>query len=231
MELKFIQRFGSGKSHDLLVDHTKLGPRQIKFGLQRLSIIASLVDPNTKGNGILKECHADAYELLRKEMIPDITAALSKTFDHVSNVPVVPLAAAPNVKASVLDAMCEETYTEVNYATALRHDTLAAAIEHVANQAIHEWMAFKRLDPNLKTNPLLWWKENCLTYPYVAMVAKKVLCIPATAASSERMFSDASETISKKRNRLDPDIAGDLMVLNDCWDKWIIWQKLSSKSV
>jgi hypothetical protein len=40
-------------------------------------------------------------------------------------------------------------------------------------------------------NPLEWWKGNEKQYPLLARVARKVLAIPATSASSERVFSAA----------------------------------------
>ena len=46
----------------------------------------------------------------------------------------------------------------------------------------------------------------------------RLLCVPATSAPSERIFSMAKHIISDKRNRLDPSTAGDLIFLHDSID-------------
>lgn len=61
--------------------------------------------------------------------------------------------------------------------------------------------------------PLLWWKNNYLMYPNVWLLARKILCIPATSAPSERVFSLASNVIDKKRARLTPTNANVLLFL------------------
>ena len=58
-------------------------------------------------------------------------------------------------------------------------------------------------DPVLeKNNPLDWWRENEHLFPNIARLAKSLLAIPATSASSERVFSVAGLVCSKNRARL-----------------------------
>jgi len=65
------------------------------------------------------------------------------------------------------------------------------------------------------SNPLEWWRLNVKFYPYLSMVAKRFLAIPATNASVERLFSVAGETISKKRTSLNQDTADSLIFLHE----------------
>ena len=51
----------------------------------------------------------------------------------------------------------------------------------------------------------------------MAKVARMVLCIPATSAPSERVFSHAGLTIAKKRASLNPENAAALVFLHDSW--------------
>jgi len=67
-------------------------------------------------------------------------------------------------------------------------------------------------------NPLLWWKHNSKRFPTLAKLAKKILCIPATSAPVERLFSHAGLTIANDRARMLPDMAEDLVFLHDSWD-------------
>lgn len=52
---------------------------------------------------------------------------------------------------------------------------------------------------NLSVDPLLWWKDNQHTFPMIAPVAKKLLCIPSTSVPSERVFSSAGDIVSSQR--------------------------------
>ncbi len=51
-------------------------------------------------------------------------------------------------------------------------------------------------------DPLNWWKLKELEYPRLVVLARRYLAIPASSASSERVFSTASDIVTKKRNRL-----------------------------
>ena len=67
-------------------------------------------------------------------------------------------------------------------------------------------------------DPLTWWKDRVENFPTLCQIARKVLCIPATSAPSERVFSVAGLTISKMRSRLDSENASCLIFLRDNWD-------------
>ena len=67
-------------------------------------------------------------------------------------------------------------------------------------------------------DPLEWWAKNEVKYPIIAELARRYLCIPATSAPSERVFSIAGLTIAKDRASLDPEIAGAIIFLNGSWD-------------
>eukprot|EP00957_Ditylum_brightwellii_P030032 2273108-Ditylum_brightwellii.AAC.1 len=38
-------------------------------------------------------------------------------------------------------------------------------------------------------NLLVWWKRNEENFPILAKVAQSILCLPASSAESEQMFS------------------------------------------
>ena len=70
------------------------------------------------------------------------------------------------------------------------------------------------------TDPLKWWKHHLLRFPTLGKIARKYLCIPATSAPSERVFSLAGLTISKIRSRLDSENASCLICVRDNWDTY-----------
>lgn len=57
-----------------------------------------------------------------------------------------------------------------------------------------------------------------LDFPLLGKLARRILCIPATSAPSERVFSQAGLTITKLRASLSADNASKLIFLHDTWN-------------
>lgn len=53
-------------------------------------------------------------------------------------------------------------------------------------------------------NPLEFWKQNRSSYPNLTIAARKVFCIQASSAASERDFSQVGLTLTARRARLKP---------------------------
>ncbi|KAL1939214.1 hypothetical protein VTO73DRAFT_10255 [Trametes versicolor] len=64
-----------------------------------------------------------------------------------------------------------------------------------------------------KHNIVQWWGVNEARYPVWASLAQDYLAVMASSVSSERAFSSAGITISKRRNRLKGDIVEALQAL------------------
>jgi hypothetical protein len=62
-----------------------------------------------------------------------------------------------------------------------------------------------------------WWKNHAETYPNLSRMARDYLAIPATSASSERLFSSGSNLITAKRNNLNEDT----IQAHECLKSWI----------
>ena len=75
------------------------------------------------------------------------------------------------------------------------------------------------------SNPLEWWATNASRFPTLATLARKLLCIPATSAPSERAFSTAGLTIAKKRASLLPENAAALIYLHNNWDAVTLYRE------
>jgi hypothetical protein len=56
--------------------------------------------------------------------------------------------------------------------------------------------------PAASNGPLEFWKQYCDQYPIMSMVARRVFCISASSAQSERDFSSVGHTITDMRSRL-----------------------------
>jgi hypothetical protein len=67
----------------------------------------------------------------------------------------------------------------------------------------------------LKTDPLIIWEELKPMYPLIYKLATKYLSGVSTSVLSERLFSCASNTISKTKNRLNGKSTSKLIFLNN----------------
>ena len=65
---------------------------------------------------------------------------------------------------------------------------------------------------------LSFWKllEQQGSYPMLTKVARMILCIPASSASSERVFSSAGRVLEARRNRLNPGTVDAILFLHSC---------------
>jgi len=61
------------------------------------------------------------------------------------------------------------------------------------------------------SNPLHYWKENRHRLPTLSTLARKVLCVPATSAPVERVFSTTVHIVSPFRSCLKPDMVEKLV--------------------
>ena len=67
------------------------------------------------------------------------------------------------------------------------------------------YLAVSESDHLTGMDPLQWWSVNGTNYSIISVLAKKYLAIPASSASSERVFSTAKIITDKKRWRLLPE--------------------------
>ncbi|KAG6892919.1 hypothetical protein C0992_011884 [Termitomyces sp. T32_za158] len=69
---------------------------------------------------------------------------------------------------------------------------------------------------------------NASRYPIWASLARDYLAIMGSSVSSERAFSSAGITISKRRNRLKPDIVEALQFLKCLYHKDLLFHEVPS---
>lgn len=68
---------------------------------------------------------------------------------------------------------------------------------------------------NMVENPLLWWKENELTFPYLSSIAKIMMSIPSSSSAPEHHFSETGYYINKKKANVDPLTVEKVLFVHD----------------
>lgn len=63
-------------------------------------------------------------------------------------------------------------------------------------------------------DPLSWWNGNKKQFPILSKLVKKYLCIPATSAPSERLFSISKILTQDRRATLHPSTLNSILFLN-----------------
>ncbi|KAE8992473.1 hypothetical protein PR001_g20932 [Phytophthora rubi] len=58
-----------------------------------------------------------------------------------------------------------------------------------------------------------WWRDNAKTFPHIAPLARKWLGCIATSVPSERSFSTAGNTITKRRSALGAETVRDIIFM------------------
>ncbi|XP_060794120.1 E3 SUMO-protein ligase ZBED1-like isoform X3 [Neoarius graeffei] len=59
-----------------------------------------------------------------------------------------------------------------------------------------------------------FWGAHCHDFPLMSMLARAVLCVPATSASSKRAFSSVGRVLEARRNRLNPGTVDAILFLH-----------------
>lgn len=91
------------------------------------------------------------------------------------------------------------------------------------HKEIDEYLNSKRA--NKDEDILEWWSKHTHLFPCLSKMARDFLCISATSAPSERLFSIAGLIITKRRNRLCEELARSLICLNS-WATCLISKNL-----
>ena len=77
----------------------------------------------------------------------------------------------------------------------------AAGDSKIIDTAVGEEMSRYRKESAIPatSNPLDWWRQNEARFPLIALMAKSYLAVPATATTSDRIFSASGDIAVAKR--------------------------------
>ena len=74
--------------------------------------------------------------------------------------------------------------------------------ERIAKELDH-FLLLPNTDPD--ADPLLWWKREQQSFPILAQLAHKYLCVCGTSVPSERVFSQAGYIVNELQTHFYPE--------------------------
>ncbi|KAH9117441.1 hypothetical protein LEN26_012694 [Aphanomyces euteiches] len=190
---------------------------QEKFVVVEIHIKAALLDPFAKRRLLRMSVEADKIESAKKEIKKDMAKFCSMSLDEV--VEVIPVSKKPRM-ASENQSMYDMNDDDSDGNSELLHSSgnYDSRIEiEYAQYWQHRVSSMEKQssEVNGSFQVLVWWKQfGAKHFPILACVARSILCIPASSAMSENNFSDAGNTLTKKRNRLKPRVLNDVLFLH-----------------
>jgi len=88
----------------------------------------------------------------------------------------------------------------------------------IARREIEVWKS-QTLPLPKTSNPLREWCRSVKIFPWLSLLAWRVLAIPVTSPSPERLFSTSGNTMTKKRCSLSCDNLGECVYLHEVWSQ------------
>ena len=84
---------------------------------------------------------------------------------------------------------------------------------------VSEWNMYTKMPAEIGTDVLKFWKDNQKKFPLLSEAARKWLCLPASSAPSERIFSSGVNIVSYKRIKLQPEQVETLLCIQQNYDR------------
>jgi len=92
----------------------------------------------------------------------------------------------------------------------------------IARREIEVWKS-QTIPLPQTSNPLKEWRRGVKIFPWLSLLAWRVLVIPATSAAPERPFPTLGNTMSKKWCSLSCDHLEECVYLHEAWTQVLKW--------
>jgi hypothetical protein len=163
-------------------------------------LLATLLDPRMRRHHLLSTEEGRELErrfrMAAKRQVRILQARLPRTLELEESGSGGKDTAEPGREIATAAAVADALEAFVGCSTACSHadrHSRATAPSDVDEAVDLECSAFFKEDCiPMRVDPLQWWSDMCRKLPLLAALSKRYLACPATSASCERLFSDAS---------------------------------------
>lgn len=223
----FNRRWGDG--HDVLTHQE--GPRRQPCGFRKEQVLATAMDPRSKSlYGIDAYEHPDVWQAVADatvEIALHNKPATSTPSDGGRSGSPITVDPAPRTRRRGF-AAAAEAHAQGGAAGATEGSSDSRRqLESIVERELESFKSTPGISlgnaGTTSPSPLEWWRVKSREYPTLALLARRVLCIPASQAQSERVFSAAGQVATSKRSCLDPDNVELMVFLRTALpevDKW-----------
>jgi hypothetical protein len=218
----FVARFGDGDT--MFNDKVIYGERNRQEGLHKLVLLTAALHPGMKKLKpyLNKEDRAKVWDLFRQHMEQLYNSSSEDNDDGDEEVDEEN--AAPLLGETLRDGGRDCFFDELHGSAGNNNSNLGSeqggeasfvGAAEICNAELLRYlqMGIRRTADPVKVNPLSWWYEHKDQLPILYQLAQRYLSIPATSAPSERIWSQCSLVITKKRNRLSESMVTSIIAL------------------
>ena len=216
--------WGSGEKDTCFDENNSLGRGMRQKGIPHNTLLAQVLDPRSKSlRGIGSTDKNKIWDEIRMRLrkLYEAKFPVMRDVNEVNDEEI-----AVPVKSAISE-LFRRIGEDSDDECADEREKLGNNVEDIINVEIDYYKGLKNMDLTEERknddkqetflNPLIWWKIHSKMLPLLSTLASRILCIPATSAPSERVFSSAGLTIAKCRASLQPQHASELIFLHDSW--------------
>jgi hypothetical protein len=224
----FNKHFGNGAAGTVAFENSVEGQRQRPKGVSMLALMASLLDPHMKGGvGISPEDQDAIYGEIRNQMGLIAREGIAIEGEAVVLEGNNEIHGEQEKEPARQNQDDFDIFDEIHQFYLDRHHLEEQGDhnqrDHIMENIIDAELTLYRQEAPIPmkdysgnyNDPLSWWNLNERKFKHLSILASRILCTPATSASSKRIFSTAGLTIAKDRAHLASNTANELIFLHD----------------
>jgi zinc finger BED domain-containing protein 1 (E3 SUMO-protein ligase ZBED1) len=228
----FVKRWGSGDDNTVFTENETEGYQRRLKGFSKLTMMAAACDPRTKMlRGIPETDRGLLWNYIRDKMLE--IANDDESAPVTSSGVLHQYITCENSEPDYYDVLMEDVQFDIDrdiLPDISLEDKVTAELAHYRALPVLPGKKTDAAGKIVHVNPLLWWRDQQEKLPIMSKLARRVLCIPATSAPSERVFSAAGLTIAHRRASLNAENAAALIFLHDSWSEIEKMEKESEAS-
>ena len=173
------------------------------FDCDALEAKALLLDPRFHHGTLLSRLAYDEIVTVLNESLTTMFPDADLSADDESHTQCTDMPPAKR-KRTALEMMCVRKLS----ADAAKKKPAYVSLD----EEFRRFLAEDEIDIN--ADPLDWWKSHAAVYPHISQLARRLLAVPASSTSSERMCSTSGHVAEQTRSTLTPRNVNMLVFLN-----------------
>ncbi|KAL3995876.1 N-acetyltransferase 8 [Sarotherodon galilaeus] len=172
-----------------------LNDKYSDLNTQELLDVASFMDPRFKTQYI----SADNLPAIKARLKTEMVESARRTHNQEKRSRTETAQNSPSAQAS--GGKAKKTLGSL-FKTSAASSALPLPLEDVVEAELNSYLLTPVIDG--EDDPLTWWKVHNIHFPRLCKMARKYLCVPATSAPSERLFSTGGNIVTCTRSSLKP---------------------------